>query len=120
MINAITGIMIPTTLRTLRTSSKRLPGSFSRCYALSANAQSLISKAVKDVDPEMAEILQQERNRQKSSITLIPSENFTSKAVMDLLGSEMQNKYSEGYPGERYYGGNEIIDKAESLCQREH
>lgn len=118
MINAITGIMIPTTLRTLRTSSKRLPGSFSRCYALSANAQSLISKAVKDVDPEMAEILQQERNRQKSSITLIPSENFTSKAVMDLLGSEMQNKYSEGYPGERYYGGNEIIDKAESLCQK--
>lgn len=66
----------------------------------------------------MAEILSQERQRQKSSITLIPSENFTSKAVMDLLGSEMQNKYSEGYPGERYYGGNEFIDKAESLCQK--
>ena len=67
----------------------------------------------------MADILNQERTRQKNSITLIPSENFTSKAVMDLLGSEMQNKYSEGYPGERYYGGNEIIDKAEALCQRE-
>jgi glycine hydroxymethyltransferase len=66
----------------------------------------------------MADILSQERIRQKSSITLIPSENFTSKAVMDLLGSEMQNKYSEGYPGERYYGGNEFIDKAESLCQK--
>lgn len=110
--------MIPATLRTLRASSKRLPGSFSRTYALSANAQALISKSVKDVDPEMADILQQEKNRQKNSITLIPSENFTSKAVMDLLGSEMQNKYSEGYPGERYYGGNEIIDKAESLCQK--
>lgn len=66
----------------------------------------------------MADILKSERLRQKSSITLIPSENFTSKAVMDLLGSEMQNKYSEGYPGERYYGGNEFIDKAESLCQK--
>lgn len=65
----------------------------------------------------MFDILQQERHRQKHSITLIPSENFTSKAVMDLLGSELQNKYSEGYPGERYYGGNEIIDKSESLCQ---
>ncbi|CAI5760459.1 unnamed protein product [Candida verbasci] len=89
-----------------------------RHYALSSKAQSLISKSVSEVDPEMAEILNQEKVRQKSSITLIPSENFTSKAVMDLLGSEMQNKYSEGYPGERYYGGNEIIDKAESLCQK--
>lgn len=66
----------------------------------------------------MYEILQLEKARQKNSITLIPSENFTSKAVMDLLGSEMQNKYSEGYPGERYYGGNEFIDMAESLCQK--
>lgn len=73
---------------------------------------------MKEIDPEMSQILAEERNRQKSSITLIPSENFTSKAVMDLLGSEMQNKYSEGYPGERYYGGNEFIDKAESLCQK--
>jgi len=87
-----------------------------RSYA--SAAQQLVSKPVSVVDPEMALILQQERQRQKNSITLIPSENFTSKAVMDLLGSEMQNKYSEGYPGERYYGGNEIIDKAESLCQK--
>lgn len=89
-----------------------------RSYALSASAQALISKSVQHVDPEMAEILSQEKARQKNSITLIPSENFTSKAVMDLLGSEMQNKYSEGYPGERYYGGNEFIDKAEALCQK--
>lgn len=82
------------------------------------SAQALMSKPVSEVDPEMAEILAEERTRQKTSVTLIPSENFTSKAVMDLLGSEMQNKYSEGYPGERYYGGNEIIDKAESLCQK--
>ncbi|ODV94353.1 hypothetical protein PACTADRAFT_35158 [Pachysolen tannophilus NRRL Y-2460] len=89
-----------------------------RTYALSPKAQALISKNVQEVDPEMAEILSKERNRQKTSVTLIPSENFTSRAVMDLLGSEMQNKYSEGYPGERYYGGNEFIDQAEKLCQK--
>ncbi|SCV02681.1 LAME_0H04104g1_1 [Lachancea meyersii CBS 8951] len=91
-----------------------------RLYATakaSAN-QILVSKHVQDVDPEMHEILIKERHRQKHSVTLIPSENFTSKSVMDLLGSEMQNKYSEGYPGERYYGGNQFIDQAESLCQR--
>lgn len=94
------------------------PVFFQRSYALSAQAQALISKNVKDIDPEMYEILQLEKARQKNSITLIPSENFTSQAVMDLLGSAMQNKYSEGYPGERYYGGNEFIDMAESLCQK--
>lgn len=82
-----------------------------------SSAQLLVSKPVAEVDPEMAQILKDERQRQKNSITLIPSENFTSKSVMNLLGSEMQNKYSEGYPNERYYGGNEFIDKAESLCQ---
>ncbi|KAH3672007.1 hypothetical protein WICMUC_004514 [Wickerhamomyces mucosus] len=87
-------------------------------YAISTKAQELLSKSVQEIDPEIANILKNEKQRQKSSITLIPSENFTSKAVMDLLGSEMQNKYSEGYPGERYYGGNEFIDQAESLCQK--
>ncbi len=48
---------------------------------------------------------------------LIPSENFTSQAVLHALGSIMQNKYSEGYPGQRYYGGNEFIDMAERACQ---
>lgn len=80
--------------------------------------QVLVSKHVQDIDPEMYSILQKEKLRQKHSITLIPSENFTSKSVMDLLGSEFQNKYSEGYPGARYYGGNQYIDEMESLCQR--
>ncbi|KAL1575699.1 serine hydroxymethyltransferase, mitochondrial [Candida albicans P57072] len=111
--------MLSSTLRrSVRAQSKNLPAFARRAYAVSPSAQALISKSVQDVDPEMADILNQERTRQKNSITLIPSENFTSKAVMDLLGSEMQNKYSEGYPGERYYGGNEIIDKAEALCQK--
>ncbi|CAR26414.1 hypothetical protein ZYGR_0H02220 [Zygosaccharomyces rouxii] len=86
--------------------------------AAASKNQLLLSKHVQEVDPEIHQILKDERHRQKHSITLIPSENFTSKSVMDLLGSEMQNKYSEGYPGERYYGGNEFIDKAESLCQK--
>lgn len=110
--------MFSRSLRTIRLVNQASISSLKRSYALSAKAQLLISQNVQTVDPEMAEILALERNRQKSSITLIPSENFTSKAVMDLLGSEMQNKYSEGYPGERYYGGNEFIDMAESLCQK--
>ncbi|EDK46978.1 serine hydroxymethyltransferase, mitochondrial precursor [Lodderomyces elongisporus NRRL YB-4239] len=84
----------------------------------SVRSLSFLSKPVSEVDPEMASILEQERTRQRQCISLIPSENYTSKSVMELLGSEMQNKYSEGYPGERYYGGNKIIDKSESLCQQ--
>lgn len=49
---------------------------------------------------------------------LIASENFTSRAVLDALGSVLSNKYSEGYPGARYYGGNENIDQVELLCQK--
>lgn len=81
-------------------------------------SRAMLGEHVSTVDPEMAEVLSKERRRQRESITLIPSENFTSKAVMDLLGSEMQNKYSEGYPGARYYGGNQFIDEAEKLCQK--
>lgn len=73
---------------------------------------------IQTVDPEMHKIIQLEKRRQLESIVLIPSENFTSQAVLDALGSVMQNKYSEGYPGARYYGGNEFIDMSESLCQK--
>ena len=69
------------------------------------------------VDPEMAQLIAEERQRQVEGIELIASENFTSKAVMQALGSCLTNKYSEGYPGKRYYGGNEVIDKIERLCQ---
>lgn len=77
-----------------------------------------IKRHLKDTDPIAWAIIQRERQRQRQGITLIPSENFTSQAVMDALGSEMQNKYSEGYPGARYYGGNEFIDESEALCQQ--
>lgn len=68
-------------------------------------------------DPVMYDLIQKEKNRQSSCLELIASENFTSKAVMEVMGSALCNKYSEGYPGKRYYGGNEHIDTIESLCQ---
>ncbi|KAG9229236.1 serine hydroxymethyltransferase-domain-containing protein [Amylocarpus encephaloides] len=79
--------------------------------------QKLLSTDLEHADPSIYSILQNEKRRQKHFINLIPSENFTSQAVLDALGSVMQNKYSEGYPGARYYGGNEFIDEAERLCQ---
>jgi glycine hydroxymethyltransferase len=82
---------------------------------ISVEAQRLNSD-LKDVDPEVAGIIECEKDRQRRCVNLIASENFTSTAVLQSLGSVMSNKYSEGYPGARYYGGNEFIDKAESLC----
>ena len=62
-------------------------------------------------------LLIKEKERQVNGIELIASENFTSKAVMECLGSCMTNKYSEGLPGARYYGGNELVDELENLCR---
>ena len=76
-----------------------------------------LNKRLKDTDPEVYSIIEDEKKRQKDSLVLIASENFTSLSVFDALGSVMSNKYSEGYPGARYYGGNEQIDKIETLCQ---
>jgi glycine hydroxymethyltransferase len=70
-----------------------------------------------EVDPQIADLIKQEKGRQVHGLELIASENFTSRAVMQAVGSCMTNKYSEGLPGARYYGGNEFIDQAESLCQ---
>ncbi|CAM9528922.1 unnamed protein product [Chrysoparadoxa australica] len=68
-------------------------------------------------DPELFDLIEKEKTRQWASLELIASENFTSRAVMDCLGSALTNKYAEGLPGARYYGGNEIVDQIESLCQ---
>lgn len=69
-------------------------------------------------DVDLYNLINEEKKRQKSGLELIASENFTSSAVMSILGSVLTNKYSEGLPGKRYYGGNCIIDKIESLCQK--
>jgi len=72
---------------------------------------------LKDHDPEMFDLIEKEKSRQWRSLELIASENFTSKAVMECLGSALTNKYAEGLPGARYYGGNEVVDQVERLCQ---
>ena len=69
-------------------------------------------------DNEVYTIIKNEYNRQKNGIELIASENFTSNSVLEALGSVMTNKYSEGQPGKRYYGGNEYIDEMELLCKK--
>ncbi len=69
-----------------------------------------------DVDPEIAKALRDEAQRQHRNIELIASENFVSEAVLEALGSVMTNKYAEGYPGRRYYGGCEFVDVAEELA----
>ncbi len=67
-------------------------------------------------DPEIARVLADERRRQQDGLELIASENFASRAVLEAMGSELTNKYAEGYPGRRYYGGCEFVDVAERLA----
>ncbi|UKZ76355.1 hypothetical protein TrVFT333_004057 [Trichoderma virens FT-333] len=87
-------------------------------YALPTSHKEMLEKSLLESDPEVAAIMKDEVQRQRESIVLIASENITSRAVFDALGSPMSNKYSEGYPGARYYGGNQHIDQIELLCQR--
>src|SRR5947208_2710501 len=74
--------------------------------------------AVSAADPELADVLRREVVRQNTTIQLIASENFTSPAVLAAQGSVLTNKYSEGYPGKRYYGGNYVVDDAEELARQ--
>jgi glycine hydroxymethyltransferase len=69
-----------------------------------------------DVDPEIAKVLREEAGRQHRNLELIASENFVSEAVLEAVGSVLTNKYAEGYPGRRYYGGCEVVDVAEELA----
>ncbi|KAL5729537.1 glycine hydroxymethyltransferase [Ranunculus cassubicifolius] len=76
-----------------------------------------VDRALCEEDAEVHAIIGKEKQRQFRSLELIASENFTSRAVMEAVGSCLTNKYSEGLPGKRYYGGNEYIDELETLCQ---
>jgi len=73
-------------------------------------------KTIADVDPEIAELITLEERRQRDSIRMIASENYVSGAVLAATGSVLTNKYSEGYPGKRYYEGQKYIDQVEQLC----
>ena len=72
---------------------------------------------IKSYDPELWKAMSQERTRQREKLELIASENYTSPAVMEAVGSVLTNKYAEGYPGRRYYGGCEFVDMAENLAR---
>ncbi|MBA3348469.1 MAG: serine hydroxymethyltransferase, partial [Actinobacteria bacterium] len=84
--------------------------------ALSASFEQLTHDGLADVDPEIAELLGRELERQRSQVELIASENFTWPCVLEALGSVPTNKYAEGYPGKRYYGGCEVVDEIEQLA----
>lgn len=75
------------------------------------------SKYLKNVDPVIFGLVEEEEARQEFNIELIASENFTSKAVMEAVGTALTNKYAEGYPHKRYYGGCEVVDKVEDLAR---
>src|SRR5699024_8817067 len=72
---------------------------------------------LKQTDRELFDAIEEERGRQQDNIELIASENFVSEAVMEAAGSVLTNKYAEGYPGKRYYGGCEYVDVAEDLAR---
>ena len=72
---------------------------------------------IKSQDPELFSVLNQETTRQNDNLELIASENFASKAVMEANGCTLTNKYAEGYPGKRYYGGCEYADVVEDLAR---
>ncbi|MEM1100885.1 MAG: serine hydroxymethyltransferase, partial [Pseudomonadota bacterium] len=74
------------------------------------------SKSLADTDAELFGAIEQELGRQRDEIELIASENIVSKAVLEAQGSVMTNKYAEGYPGRRYYGGCQYVDVAENLA----
>ena len=73
-------------------------------------------RALSDADPEIAAVIRKEIGRQNEGLELIASENFVSPAVMEAMGSPLTNKYAEGYPGKRYYGGCEFVDGVEQLA----
>lgn len=90
---------------------------FNRILRAFSTISKHMSTSIKVSDPAIYQLIGQERMRQFQGLELIASENFTSRAVMEALGTHLTNKYSEGLPGRRYYGGNEIIDRIEIICQ---
>jgi len=84
---------------------------------MSGNSK-LLHTPLNEIDPELTDLIKQEKRRQTLGLEMIASENFTSYAVLETLSSCLHNKYSEGLPGKRYYGGNQFIDKIEVLAQK--
>ncbi|NXW67822.1 GLYC protein, partial [Hirundo rustica] len=98
---------------TMANSTQGLPSA-----ELWASHNKMVLEPLDTNDPEVHSIIKKEKQRQRLGLELIASENFASRAVLEALGSCMNNKYSEGYPGQRYYGGTECVDELERLCQK--
>lgn len=99
--------------------SRRLIREITRRKVMSGKASvSWLQQPLEVNDPEIYDLIRKEKERQRSGLELIASENFASKAVLDALGSCLNDKYSEGYPGLRYYGGTQNIDSIERLTQK--
>src|SRR5213596_1767186 len=79
-------------------------------------ANDRMNRPLDSVDPQIADLLRDEARRQATGLELIPSENLVSEAVLEAMGSVLTNKYAEGYPRKRYYGGCEFVDRAEQLA----
>src|SRR5579871_319655 len=84
--------------------------------ARSAKEDAFFSATLAEADPEIADVIGKELGRQRDEIELIASENIVSRAVLEAQGSVLTNKYAEGYPGKRYYGGCEFVDVTETLA----
>lgn len=82
-----------------------------------SNLPNSFTAPLSEVDPEIAAVLQQELDRQRHTLEMIASENFVSRSILEAQGSVLTNKYAEGYPGKRYYGGCEVVDVAENLAR---
>ena len=82
-----------------------------------SNDLKMTSLPVKESDKELYDLLQKESTRQQNCLNLSPLENYAARATLDTVQTVLQNKYSEGYPHERYYGGNEYVDMSEEICQ---
>ena len=80
------------------------------------NPSAFFSKSLAEADPDIFASVSRELDRQQNQVELIASENIVSRAVIEAMGTVLTNKYAEGYPGRRYYGGCEFVDEAETLA----
>ena len=84
--------------------------------SVKAQVSSMFTASLAEADPEVADVIRLELGRQRDEIELIASENIVSRAVLEAAGSVLTNKYAEGLPGRRYYGGCEVVDEMEQLA----
>src|SRR5467141_2981701 len=103
-------------ISSLPTPSRQGPGKRGITMSKTTAANDRMNRPLDSVDPQIASLLRDEARRQATGLELIPSENLVSEAVLEAMGSIFTNKYAEGYPGKRYYGGCEYADKVEQLA----